>query len=514
MKRETRLKKSFRNLYVGIIYQISTLILNFITRTIFIHILGAEYLGINGLFSNILTFLSLAELGIGNAIIYSMYKPLANKNTKKLTALMNFYQKVYHVISIVIFVFGILLIPFLPYLVKVDTPIPNLTLYYFLFLLNSMASYLFAYKSSIIIADQQIYITKISALFFLIIQFLLQASILYFTHNYVLFLVAQIICTFGNNIACAYIAKKKYPFIIEKEDLSKSEKKEIFSNVRSIFIYKISGTVLNNTDNILISVMLGTVFVGYYSNYFLIISSLTALISVLFTSVSASVGNINAESDNTKKQQVFDILNFLSFWIFGYFSIGLMLLFNDFITLWVGEEFLLNIPVVFSIVLNFYIVGILNPIWIFRDTTGLFKDTRTVSIILAIMNLVLSIILGYYWGLFGILIATAISRLCTSFWYQPFMLYKKVFNKNSLEYFIKQFKYIVLVLFAFVISYICTRNIVEVSILNFILKGIILTVITNTLFIIFLFKTDEWKYINDVIIKNMVLKIKSFCKKH
>ena len=512
MKQETRLTKSLRNFNVGMIFQVATLILNFITRTIFIHTLGVEYLGINGLFSNILTFLSLAELGIGNAIIYSMYKPLAKNDKKKLTALMKFYQKMYHIISIIIFVIGICLIPFLPYLVKVDTPIPNLTLYYFLFLLNSMASYLFAYKSSIIIADQQIYITKVYALVFLIIQFVLQVLILCFTKNYVLFLVAQILCTFGNNIMCAYKANKKYPFILEKEELSKKEKKDIFSNVCSIFIYKISGTILNNTDNILISVMLGTVFVGYYSNYALIISSLIGLVAVLFTSVNASVGNVNAEDNSSKKHEIFNVLEFLSFWIFGYFSVGLILLLNDFITVWLGKEFLLDLPVVISIVLNFYVVGILNPIWIYRDTTGLFKDTRTVSIILAILNLVLSIILGHFLGLFGILIATAISRLSTTFWYQPLMLYKKVFNKSCSEYFIQQLKYFLLVILAIVISYIFTKCIVGASVWNFILKGIILTIITNIVFFISLYKTKEWKYINDVILSKVINQIKKVLK--
>lgn len=513
MVQETRLKKSFRNLSVGIVYQVSCLFLNFITRTIFIHELGAEYLGINGLFTNILTFLSLAELGIGNAIVYSMYKPLAKKDIQKLTALMNFYRKMYRIIAIIIFVIGVALIPFLPYLVKTETVIPNLTLYYFLFLLNSMSSYLFAYKSSIIIADQQVYITKVYALIFLILQFILQVSILYLTHNYVLYLLAQIICTFGNNIACAIKAKKKYPFIAEKGELSKKEKKDIFSNVKSIFIYKISGTIVNNSDNILISIMLGTIVVGYYSNYFLIVSALTGLIDVLFTSVNASIGNINAEDNTLKKYQIFNVLNFLSFWIFGYFYVGLMLLFNDFITLWIGTEFVLSGPVVFTIVLNFYILGILNPVWIYRDTTGLFRDTRTVSMVLAILNLVLSIIFGHFFGLFGILFATAISRIFTTFWFYPLMLYKKIFKRSAIEYFVYQLKYFLLVVFAFIVSYLFTRGISDINIWNFILKGIILTIVTNFLFFICLCKTDEWKYIDDVIFKKLVLNVKKFFKR-
>ena len=501
MAQETRLKKSFRNLSVGIVYQVSCLVLNFITRTIFIHELGAEYLGINGLFTNILTFLSLAELGFGNAILYSMYKPLAKKDNNKLAALMNFYRKIYRIIAIIVFIFGVVLIPFLPYLVKIETAIPNLTLYYFLFLLNSMSSYLFAYKSSIIIADQKVYITKTYALIFLIIQFILQVSILYFMHDYILYLLVQIMCTFGNNIACAIKAKKMYPFTSEKSELSKEEKENIFSNVKSIFIYKISGTIVNNSDNILISIMLGTIVVGYYSNYFLIISALTGLIDVLFTSVNASIGNINAEDNIFKKYQIFNVLNFLSFWIFGYFSVGLVLLFNDFITLWIGTDFLLSLPVIFAITLNFYILGILNPVWIYRDTTGLFRDTRTVSMVLAILNLVLSIILGHFLGLFGILFATAISRLCTTFWFYPLMLYKKIFNRSAIEYFLHQLKYFLLVVFAFIVSYLLTQGISNINIWNFILKGIILTIVTNFLFFICIYRTNEWKYIYDVVLK-------------
>ena len=378
-----------------------------------------------------------------------------------------------------------------------------------LFLLNSIVSYLFAYKSSIFIADQKIYVTKMYALIFLIIQFTLQITILYFTHNYLLYLIIQIICTFGNNILCSIKANKQYPFIMERAMLNKKEKRKIFSNVKSIFIHKISGSILNNSDNILISIMLGTVFVGYYSNYFLIITSLTGLITVLFTSVNASVGNINVENDDEKKYQIFKVLNLISFWIFGYFSVGLILLFNDFITLWIGQEFLLDFSVVVSIVLNFYIVGIMNPIWVYRDTTGLFNDTKVMSLILAILNVILSIVFGHFWGLFGIIFASVISRLCTVFWQQPIVLYKKIFNKKCFQYFYDQIKYLLFVILAILINYVLTKNIDNITVLSFTIKGTILTITTNLLFYIFSCKTSEWKYISDNVLKKLVLKVEA-----
>ena len=501
MKEKSRTYNSVRNIIFSLGVQLGVIILNFISRTVFIKILGSEYLGINGLFTNVLTILSLAELGIGNAIVYSMYKPLANKDEHKISALMNFYKKVYQKIGIIVLVLGVAIIPFLKYIVNTEQEIDHLYIYYLLFLANTVSSYFFIYKSSIINADQKIYIQKLYNFIKVVVQFILQVIVLLLTHNFLLYLVIQIVCTIGNNIALSIKADKLYPYINNKVELNPTEKKEIYGNVNAMFIYKVTGTILNNTDNILISIFVGTVWVAYYSNYYMIISAMLTVGSLVFSSITASVGNLNAGNDRIKQQKVFNQLNFISFIIFGICAIGLANLFTDFIRLWIGSEYVLDSLTMISIVINFYIQGTLNPTWTFRDTTGLFKDTKWISVILAVLNLVLSIVLGKFIGIAGILMATFISRLLTTYWFQPYMLYKKIFKTSSRNYFIRQVKYITTVIVTAIVVHFVLSFIPQISIGMFIVKGCISVAISVVIFILVIRNDEEAKEITEKYIK-------------
>ena len=300
---------------------------------------------------------------------------------------------------------------------------------------------------------------------------------------------------------------KLYPYIKNKVPLSKEEIKNIRGNVSAMFIYKVSGTILNNTDNILISIIVGTIWVGYYSNYFMVMSAILSMGSLLFSSLTASVGNLNTTTDTAKKEKIFNELNLIAYLLFGIFTIGMGNLFNDFITLWIGKEYLLDLISVISIAINFYIQGVLNPIWIFRDTTGLFKDTKWVSIILAVMNLVLSVVLGKIIGLPGILLATAISRLLTSYWYQPYMLYKNIFKLSSKPYFMKQLKYVGTVVATYIIVFFVLKLLPQISIPMFILKGIIVVALSTIILGIVIIKDEETKELYDKYFKKIIKKI-------
>lgn len=515
MGNNTRTMKSTKNVTISMIIQVGQLIINFIGRTIFIKTLGVEYLGINGLFTNILTLLSLAELGFGNAIIYSMYKPLAEKNETKLAGLMNFYKKIYRKIAILVFLFGILLIPFLPNIVStndINISINTLRCYYLLFLINSVASYLFVYKTTIISADQKIYLIKKYTFIALCIENILQAIILFLTHNFVLYLIIQILYTLGSNLYGAYKAKKLYPYIDNNVELENKEKKKIYKNVGSIFIYKMSGTILNNTDNILISILVSTILVGYYSNYLMIINAMLGIITMIFNAVTASVGNLNAKADNKHKKSIFEEMTLICFWIMGITSICLINGLNDFINIWIGEKFVLEYNVLLVIVINYYIYGTLNPIWVFRDTTGIFKDARNVSILLAILNIILSIILGKVWGIFGILLATVISRMCTSFWYQPYILYKKIFKANINKYYITQVKYILILIITYFLMLPIMKIFTSTNLIIFIIKMLVCFILSSLIIFIFTSKDKEAinfkKRLGNIIdnVKNTVLK--------
>lgn len=493
MNKSSRTYNSIKNIFFSIGNQIITLFLNFFSRFIFIKILGAEYLGINGLFSDILMMLSLADLGLGNAMVYSFYKPLAEKNHKKIGELVNFYKKIYQFIAISVSVIGFSLVPFINIIVKTDKVIPNLTIYYILFLMNSVASYLFVYKSSIINADQKGYIISIYSTIINIIRIIIQIIFLLLTRNYIVYLIIQIVCTLLNNIFIAHKADKIYPFINEEYQLNKEEKRSIFSNIKSVFLYKVSGVLLNGTDNILISTLVGTIWVGYYSNYNMITGTISKFITTAFSSLNASIGSLVVDDDYKNRYSIFKILQMISFWIAGFCFVSIYILIDDFIILWIGEKFVLNQAILLAILFNFYIACVLQPIWSYREATGLFRKIKYIMIITAIVNLMLSVLLGIKWGVAGIITASALAKLTTYFWYEPIILFKEYFNTPSKKYFIHHmFNLIVVMVLAFIIKILCGMMI-EVNWLNFIIKVFICCTVPNIVYLFLYSRTVEFK---------------------
>lgn len=498
---ESRVKNSFKNIVVNNIYQFLNIILSFIIRTIFIKTLGENYLGLNGLFTNILSVLSLAELGVGTAMVYSMYKPISENNEEKLSELIGYYKILYRRIAIAILILGLIVLPLLPYIVNLDSDVGNIQLYYVLYLLNSVFSYLLLYKSSIITASQKEYLIKKYEIAFLIIKIALQIVILIVLKNYLLYLIVQIVTTILTNVLKSRKAEKLYSFIKQKKELPKKDKKEIWGNIKSLLYYQIGNVLLNNTDNILISTMLGTVLVGYYSNYSTIITSVSTFTALIFTSIQSSLGNFNVKSNSEEKYGIYKILTFLSFVIYSFCAISMLILFQDFITLWIGEKYLLDTSVLLVIVLNYYITGILYPNWCYRYTTDLFNKAKYIMIICAILNIVLSIILGLAYGIFGILIATGISRLCTTFWYEPYIMYKNIFEKKVRYYFLRQAKYaLIFVIVGVIIAAICNFISIENLLVKIILKELICIVIIVSIYWIIFRKTAEYKFLKEKIL--------------
>lgn len=432
---ESRTKNSIRNIIFSFGFQLITLLLSFVNRTIFIWILGVNYLGISGLFSDILSMLSLADLGFSVALTYSMYKPLANHDYKKLAGLINLYKKVYRIIAAAVTIIGLAIVPFLKYLVHLDKPIPGLTLYYLLFLANTVASYLVVYKTSILTADQKEYVLNKYRSIFSILQTIFMILFLWLTHNYTVYLCVQVFFTYAMNFYCSHVAEKEYPFIKEKIELPFKEVKSIFKNLYSVFIYKVSTVLLNATDNTLISVLVGTSMVGYYSNYSMIITSATNLINTLFYSLTASLGNLVVQESEERRYKVFQMMQSVSVILSTICICGFTFLIQDFIRLWLGSSFILDEKILFAIICNFYLGISLLPVWVYREATGLYNQTKYVMVITAIINLGLSIWWGNIFGVAGIIFASVIARLVTYVWYEPVLLFKEYFNESSWVYF-------------------------------------------------------------------------------
>lgn len=286
-----RAEKSIKNFKYNVLAQILNLLVQFGSRTVFIHVLGKSYLGVSGLFSNILTILSLADLGIGTVLVYSMYDPLAKNDKNKICALINLYKKVYNIIALVVFIAGLLITPFLSDIVKTDNQIDNIHLIFILYLLNTVVSYLCIYKISIINADQKNYIVTIYQQAFSFIANVVMIIALICTKNFLVYLSFQILFSIISNIVISKKAEKLYPYIKENknEKLNKEEIKKIKTNTIAMFFHKIGGVVVSGTDNLLMSTMIDTDTVGVYSNYIMIINAIKKITTQYFNSIIASI---------------------------------------------------------------------------------------------------------------------------------------------------------------------------------------------------------------------------------
>lgn len=491
----SRMINTIRNTAVGVVAQLIVIFLNFINRTIFIRYLGAEYLGLNGLFSNILSMLSLAELGIGVAISFSLYKPLAENDFRKIKALMNFYQLAYRIIGVVILILGLCLIPFLDYLIKDRPDIPHFTLIYILFLTNTVVSYFFTYKRSLLSADQKEYINSVNRTIFAIIQCFGQILVLLFTRNYLLYLTVVIICTLGSNIRISYQCNKMYPYLKKnKERLTKDETKLLLKYVAAQMSHKVGGIAVSGTDNILTTSLVsgGLVIVGLYSNYLLLINTIKSIITMFFTAVTASVGNLNAESNAEKSKEVFNKMFFLNMCFYGTTANCIFNLANDFIRLWIGEDYMLSTGIVIIIVINYYVSGMRQTCQTYNTTLGLFWNDRFKPWIEAAINLISSVALIRYFGFMGVLLGTLISTVTTSFWVEPFILYKHSFKIRLRDYFIRYGQYTAIILIATILSFSITKTLEVDSFFVWILKALIVGVVSLGTVICFFHSKPEF----------------------
>lgn len=437
----SRVKNSFYNVAAGFLGQFISLAFSFVTRTVFIYTLGNGYLGLNGLFTEVLSVLSLAELGFGTAIVYSMYKPLAQGDEDKVSSILAFYKKIYRIVGMVILFVGLLLIPFLRYLIKLDIEVPiNYIVIYVLFLLESVSSYLFfAYKSSLLTADQKNYIAKKYDYICSGVFAVIEVVILCVTHNYYIYLVARIMRNITYNLVVSAIVNKRYSYINNRNsnDLSHEEKTSIYKNVYALSISKVSGTVLNSTDNLVISSVLGISFVGLYSNYSYITTIIATSVGLVFSQIIASIGNLFAESTLEHRRLVFGRLKFVNFFLVSFATVCLTILINPFIELWIGKEYLLHDFDLYIIMGAFFVRQMENCVFSFRVGSGAFQEKKYVPLLSAFVNLVVSIILVNVLGLSGVFLGTIISRLTTTFLVDPVIVHRKILKVSCLKYYIE-----------------------------------------------------------------------------
>lgn len=492
-----RITNSKRNMLFGIISRICYTVLPFINRTIIIYVLGVEYLGLNSLFSSVLNILNLAELGFGSAIVYSMYKPIAENDDNKICALLSYYKKIYRIIGLGILIAGIIALAFIDKLVKGDVPIDvNIRIIFLIQLLNVVISYfLWAYKTSLLSAFQrEDLISKISIIT-ICLQYVVQFVSLFVFRNYYIYLVILPIFTILNNILKAIVTNKYYSKYKCRGTLDYETKSIITEKVRALLLHKIGGVVANSLDNIVISAFMGLVAIAIYNNYWYIYSSVCYFIAIFHNSVLAGIGNSIAMESRENNYRKFNDLNFVNVWIVGWCSCCLMCLYQPFMELWVGKDLMYSLDVVILFVIYFYINMARRTVVTFKEASGLWTEDKYKPIVSAVFNIILNIILIQIIGIPGVVISTILSFLVIEIPWETSVLFKKYFKISVSSFIIAQLLYGLFFVVIIMVTYlICTSiNIGLVGTLVF--RGIVCLIIPNVA-VLLVFKNKVKKSIS------------------
>ncbi len=509
-KNRSRTEFSVINIFTGVVGYIINTIMGFVCRVVFVRCLSDDYLGLTSSIQNFLGLLSLTELGVGTAIIYELYKPIAENNHQKISSLMRLYAKAYRIIGTVIFIFGIAFLPLFKIIVgDMGDVKESLYVIYGLFLINTAGSYFFSYRTSLVCAYQYNYVVLGLSYLISIVQSIVQIIILLTVDEYLPYLLVLTVGTFAYNIIITVYAKKKFPFIDDKHagNLSKEEKRGLFKNIKALTIRQLSGVLVNHTDNLVITYFTDLGITGLASNYSLLSTTLSSLIYKLFSALTPSVGNLNASEDIEHQFSFFKTMNLANFWAFGWGAIGIAFVSSDLVQLLYGADYVMPFSIPLIIAVNFYMDGMGNAIRVAINTKGLFKYDQYVLLTTAVLNIVLDIVMGKLWGVFGIYLATAISRLLTNVWYEPYIIYKKAYFKNPMDYLIKYLYFAAVLIVSGGICYFLCSLLHFDLLVNVIIKILICSVVPNAVFVLAFFKMSEFEYVKNIC-KNSVKFIK------
>ena len=492
----TRTQNIKKNLIFNLLKFVIQLVLQFVLRTILIYYMGVEYLGINGLYTNIFAFLNLAELGIGSAIVFSMYQPIADGNIEKIKSLQNLYKKFYLYIFLIVLVVGGMITPFIKYFINGEVKLDiNIYLLFVMYLVNTLVGYLSAHKRSLLFAFQRNDLENKVRTICIIGMTILQSIVIILFKNYYLFFTINIISTLVECVLIHFVANKYFPEINGKSvPIDSDTKKSITKNIAALSLHKIGGTIVFSTDNILISTFCSIAILGAYSNYNLIVTSIFSIFCLFYNSLLGSVGNLINTSSLDYVYDRFNKIKFCFVYLCAFSTICLIVLFQPFMLLWTkGGEFLLGNASVLLISVNFYFQRMRDPINVFREAAGLFWYDRWRPIAEAIVNLVVSIVLAQFMGINGIFIGTIVSTLVAPFWVEPYVLYKHYFKRSVGDYFKRYILDALIMIAGAVICYFVCSFIPDGGIWWLILKFATCIILSNVILIIAYMPTKEFK---------------------
>lgn len=504
-----RTKNAGRNMVFGIIQKIYAIVMPFVIRTAMIHIMGVQYLGINSVFTSILSVLNLAELGVGSAISYSLYKPIAEDDTKKIRALMALYKKYYRIIGIVILTAGLVIVPALPKMIKMDTVPEDVNIYivYFLNLGATVLSYwLFAYKSALIGAHQRGDISSKISIASSTITYMLQLLVVCIVKNIYVFSAVVLLVGIINNVITSFIADRMYPQYKPAGSLEKAEIHEINKKVRDLFTSKIGGVVYNSADTMVISAFLGMKVLAVYQNYFFVQKSIADVIQIVIVSCMAGIGNSLVVESKEKNYNDLNKFTFIINWISSFCMICLLNLFQPFMELWMGKDLMLDFSVVICIAIYFYVMRFNNLLNLYKDSGGMWREDRFRPLTCSVANLVMNLMLVQYIGIYGVMFATVFSSVVIGMPWLLHNLFTVMFERKYLKgYVFRIFKYVVLTVCLAVLTQIICDKIVFTNLwCTIFVRGMFCAVMVNGLYYLMYRKTAEFK--QSIVILNKLTK--------
>lgn len=451
-----------RNVVFGLLNKTLALVLPFIVRTVLIYRFGAEYLGLNSVFSSVLQVLSLAELGFGAALTYSMYEPIAKNDHKLICAYLNTYRKVYFMVGCIILVGGLIAMPFLPHLVH-DAVIPgdlNIYLWFSAFLADVVISYwLYAFKMSIPIAFQRDDLLSKVDMGIMTIRSILQLILLMTSTNFYLYLLAFPVTTILRNFWISAMVDKRFPEYKPEGKISTEQNADLRQRVRGLLVNKICITSRNGIDSVCISAFLGLTIAGIYHSYFYVLNALVAISQILMTAMTPGVGNSLVIEPREKNYADMRRFNFMYMIIAGWASICMLCLYQPFVRVWIGEKLMLSNPAVIALCLYFYMLKMGDMRWVYTEAAGLWWECRHLMVIETAANIILNIVLVKLWGVVGIIVATIISLLFINFFGSTRIVFNHYFKNGKLfEFFADHLRYFVVTLIITVVTYAACRG--------------------------------------------------------
>ena len=496
-----RTKNATRNIVFGGILKIYQILVPFLMRTAMIYFMGVQYLGLNSLFTSVLQVLNLAELGVGSAMVYSMYKPIAENDTITICALMRLYKIYYRVIGLIIAIVGVVLTPFIPKLIsgKVPTDI-NIYILYLLNLFATVLSYwLFAYKNSVLQAHQRTDVVSKITLLTNTLQYGLQIVVLCVFRNYYCYVIVALITQALTNIITAYVADGLYPGYKPAGMVNKKQIKKINQRIKDLFTSKIGGVIYDSADTLVISAFLGLTMLVIYQNYFYILNAITGFITVVFGACTAGIGNSIVTETKEKNFNDLNKFTFIICWIAGFCSVCLLCLYQPFMELWVGKDLMFSFSAVVCFVVYFFVRQMNSLFNLYKDASGMWHEDRFRPLTAALTNLVLNLILVQFIGIYGILLSTVLAIICVGMPWLLHNLFTVVFEKKFFKQYLKSLlSYLSVVVLSCVITYMICWKISFSPLITLIIRGVICLTVPNIIYFFIYRKCKEYKQVLDL----------------